>query len=250
MPKKGRGEAARMGRHLNLSSTMMSQILSGIKVLTLEQGHAIGEYLVLGTLEIEYLIDLIQRERAGTIQLKKYFEKRLEDIRNRSLQLSKRLPKSHSLTQEEKAVFYSSPLYSILRLFTSTSPDGKTLTEILEVFPISIQQAQEYLDFLTSTGLCHFKNGRYSMGLQSTHIDSHSPFVRVHHSNWRIKSIERMASPMDKELFYTAPVSLSEEDFLKLRERMVLFIKDFISTIHDSSPEKVACFNIDFFIVK
>ena len=49
---------------------------------------------------------------------------------------------------------------------------------------------------------------------------------------------------------FTSPASISKEDFHLLREKMVLFIKDFLAQAQASDAEEVACFNMDFFWVK
>jgi hypothetical protein len=192
---------------------------------------------------------MIQHERAGTTELKKYWRKKLDDLRTRALKLSERLQAECVLNDQERSVFYSSPLYSAIRLYTSIDK-GKTAAEISERFEITRQRAMEILNFLVSTGLCRIENDRYVMGAQSTHLEKGSPHLAKHHANWRVRAIQRSEDLSDHELMYTSVISLSKHDFEILREKMVADIKTFLKQVHDSPAEEVACFNLDFFWVK
>jgi len=88
------------------------------------------------------------------------------------------------------------------------------------------------------------------MGPQRTHLESTSPLIQKHHSNWRLKALQRSDSLDPEELMYTSPVSLSREDFKIIREDLVLMIKKVLDRVHPSPAEEVACLNIDFFWVK
>ena len=81
-------------------------------------------------------------------------------------------------------------------------------------------------------------------------IQRDSPHLLRHHSNWRIRAIQQSENLSAQELMYTAGVSLSKQDFNLLREEMVGFIKRFLSQVHASPAEEIACLNLDFFWIK
>ena len=250
LPKAGRGEAQRIAESLGVSSTLISQVLSGDRVLSLEQAEALCEYWALLPIERDYFLLLVQFERAGTQSLKAYFKTKLETIRSDSLVLANRIHTKKTLSETDKAIFYSSALYSAVRLFTSTSPDGKTLGEIASRFEISKRKASELLAFLEASSLVIVEGGRYKMGAQSTHLENRSPHVTKHHANWRVRGMSYADVLSDGELMFTSPVSLSVEDFGRLREKMVVFINEFLATTRESPAEEVACFCLDFFWVR
>ena len=170
--------------------------------------------------------------------------------KERGQKLASRVKPERVLNDQERSIFYSTPLYSVIRLYTSIGKKGKTVGEVAERFEIPLGRATEILRFLTETGLCVVKDDRYHMGAQSTHLGQGSPHLLKHHSNWRVRAMRRAEDLAEKELMYTAPVSLSEEDFAVLRESMLQFIKSFLAKVHASPAEEVACFNLDFFWVK
>ena len=247
LPKRGHGESRRIASALGVSTTLISHILSGERILTPEQTAKLGEYLSLLSLETDYLVTLNQYERAGSDTLKKYWKGKLETIKTESKVVSKRIDTKRLLTDEERAIFYSHPFYSAIRLWASTSPAGKRLEEIIERFELSRPKALKIINFLLSSGLLTQEADKYKMGTLSTHVESNSPHLLRHSANWRLKAIQYSQDLNDDELMFTSPVSLSKNDFEILREKMVLLIKDFLETVKLSPEEEIACFNLDFF---
>jgi hypothetical protein len=155
-----------------------------------------------------------------------------------------------TFSEEEKSIFYSSPLYSAIHLYTSTGKEGRTLEEIMERFELTRARAVELMRFLREANLVKEEAGRYKMGIQSTHVAQGSPHLLKHHANWRIKAIQTSESLTAKELMFTSQVSLSEKDFEGLREEMVKFIKSFIAQVEASPAEEIASLNLDWFWIR
>jgi uncharacterized protein (TIGR02147 family) len=250
LPRKGRGEGTRIARRLGVSTTLVSQVLAGEKSFTPEQTRSLTEHLGLTGLDADYLMFLVQQDRAGSVELKKYWKAKLAELRDRALKLSTRVRPQRVLNDQECATFYSTPLFSAIRLFTSVGNNGKSVAEICERFEVPRSKAVEMLKFLVETGLCLEKKDRFFLGAQSTHLEHGSHNLLRHHSNWRVRAIRQSEDLTDQELMYTAPVSLSKSDFESLREEMVGFIKKFLTKVHASPAEDIACFNLDFFWIK
>ena len=83
-----------------------------------------------------------------------------------------------------------------------------------------------------------------------THIGKGSPHLLKHHANWRIKAIQYSEELSENELMYTANVSISKNDFDELREKMVQFIKSFVTSAQASEAEEIATFHMDFMWIK
>jgi uncharacterized protein (TIGR02147 family) len=246
LPKKGRGEISRWANHLRVNATLISQILNGKKELTLEQAGTLAEYFALTSLEKDYFIHLVLKERAGTHQMKKYFQEKINEIRSRSIEVSERVKKDRNLTDIDKAQFYSSWLYSGIRLYCSIG-EGKTIDQIVERFQIERKKITEIMQFLVNTKLVVNDGPFFKMGPQTTHLESTSPLIQKHHSNWRLKSLQTSDSLTAHELMYTSPISLSKKDFDIIREDLVQMIQKLLERVKASPAEEVACINIDFF---
>lgn len=249
LPKRGHGEIARLAQHLNLYPAHMSQILAGDKTLTLEHGHELASYLGLSSLETDFLVLLIEKDRAGSHNLKKYFESKLSLLRQESTKLAKRIATDSALDDTAKAVFYSSSVYSAIRLLTSIE-EFQEVDRIAARMQMTRAQTTKVLRFLVEKNLCVEANGRFSMGPQRTHLEQGSPFVSRHHTNWRVKSLSVMESLREDELMFTAPLTIGRSDFAALREKIILLIKELSERVKDSKAESLFCLNIDLFEVR
>lgn len=243
-----RGEKKRIAEFLNVHPTLLSQIFSGKRQFTDEQVFLLGECLNLSEIESDYIFLLHQISSTHNKDFKNRLNKKREALKNRSLNLSERIEKDRTLTDEEKSVFYSSWQYSAIRIFASME-GGKTKDEISERLGIEKKQASEILDFLVQCGLCRAEKGRYYQHVGRTHLEKTSPHLKQHHANWRIKAIQKMDNSRANDLSFTAPLSLSNKDFDFLREEMVLLVKKISETVKVTDPEDIFCFTLDFFKV-
>ena len=236
----------RLAEVAQVHPTFLSQVLSGAKELSLEQAAFIGRHLGLTKLELEYFFVLLQLDRAGTQLLKEHWLAKKKEIESEKNKLNLRFQKHHELNVEQRALFYSSWIYSAIWSATAIE-DGQTMIQIAERFNLSRERAAEILAFLTQTGLCNEFKGLFTIGDIHVHVSNESPFVVKHHTNWRMKGIQRMDSRGPSELFFTAPMSIAKKDFEAIREKLNLAVKDIVDTAKESPAEEVVCLNIDFF---
>lgn len=236
----------RLAEVAQVHPTFLSQVLGGSKDLSLEQAAFVSEFIGHTKLEQDYFFTPIQLERAGTIPLKNYWQEKKSAIEAEKNKLSQRFHKHKELTEEQRAIFYSSWIYVAVWACTAIN-NGQTLTEIAERFNISRDKAEEILSFLAQSGVCNESNGVYTIGDLHIHVPNESPHVIKHHTNWRMKAIQRMDNRDKVELFFTSPMSISREDFQKIRERLNLVIQDVVKIGKDSPAEDLVCLNIDFF---
>ena len=249
-PQNGRGQVSQIAKAVGVSSTLISHVLSGKKWLTSEQGFKLAQHLELSELEGDYLQYLIQLERAGHHEIRKFWRQKIEEMRKQAAQLQTHMRPDRELTEAEKAAFYAHPLYSAIRLFTSLHERGATPEQIASRFDISRAQALSMLRFLVETQLCKEQDGFYILGAQKTYLEPGSPHLLKHHANWRLRAIRRSENLTPDELMYTAPISISKKDFEALRAMTVDFIKLSLAKVHASEPDEIACLNIDLFWIQ
>ncbi len=245
-PKGGRGQLTKLAVHLRVSTTLISQVLKSDKHFSLETAAEITEYIGLNDNESEYFLLLIEHQKAGGFKLKKILEKKLEREQQQGSQLQNRLQKDRQLTDEEKMQFYSSWMYSAVRILSALPEmtDAQSISERLQL-PITI--VNNIVNFLLEKNLCIIKNNKLTYGAYRTHVGKDSPFVVKHHQNWRIKGFQSMELRRDEDLFFTQPMALS----LEAAEKIRLMLPGIIEQIHaisgPSESEVVRCFNIDWF---
>jgi uncharacterized protein (TIGR02147 family) len=249
LPKRGRGEIHKMSQFMGIHPSLLSQVLSDTKNLTLEQAQLLSKYLGFTPSECEFFFLSVQLQRAGTKDLQNYFKDKMRDLQKNSQDLSKTLRQDRQLNAEEISVFYSHWLYAAIWLFSSLK-GGRSLDDIVNWFQISRERALDVLHFLVQTRLCKIENGIYTMGPQSVHLARGSAHLPRHHTNWRLRAIETSDKLGADELMYTAPMSLSAGDFKKLRSRLSEVIKEVTDVAIPSEAEAMVCFNLDFFWIR
>lgn len=247
-PGKGRGYISKIAEALLIPQPLMSQILHGVKNLNLEQADLLADYFQLNELEREYLFLLIEIERAGRQSLKSFFIKKREQIRKESTEIKSVALTEKALNENEKSVFYSSWLYQAVRILISIEGNQfDTVEKIANELKRDRQKISEIVDFLLKANLCVLEKKHLRIGSRSTHVDSKSPHVQRHHWNWRQVALQKSENSLPEDFFFTAPMSLSIEDYDKLREDLLNFVGNVHKKVANSNPEKVACLNIDFF---
>ncbi len=240
------GNLSKLAGVARVHPTFLTQVFSGTKDLSLEQATFISISLEQTKLEQEYFFALIQLERAGTQELKEYWQNKKQEISTEKLKISQRFKKHHQLTQEQKVTFYSSWIYVAVWGATSIN-DGQTLSQIAERFRISRGRAEEILNFLVQCGICNKIVELYKVGQVHVHIPNESPLVVKHHTNWRLKSMQKMDYRDPQEVFFTSPISMALNDIEVIREKIMGLIKDIVTVATHSEAEELVCLNIDFF---
>ena len=245
----GRSNVNRLAAVIGVHPTYLSQVMSGVKNMSLEQAATLVTELELTELEQDYFFALIQLDRAGTRPLKQYWEKQIARLHSERMKLNSRVGKHHELSDTERAIYYSSWLYSAV-LVSTTIDGGQTIEQVSERFQIPRDKASEILTFLSRTGICDFKDGFYKMGKQTVYVPNTSPFVVKHHLNWRFKAIQKMDTREERELFFSSPMSLSKPDVLEIRKILAQTVERAQKVVEGSGAEELVCLNIDFFKVQ
>ncbi len=245
MPKRGWGVIQNWADHLGVRSSYVSQILSGSKSLNVDQALNLANLLGLSGIELDYFILLIEKDKNSGYKAKKYYEQKLIQKKQESLNLSKRIPNDAKMSEEQQRIFYSSWIYSGVRMFC-TLDSGKTLTEIEKKFNISKEECLHILNFLTDSKLLKKDGNFFKQGIQKTHLDRDSAYIVHHWLNWHLKALSKFDRLKDNELIYSAPFSISEKDYDILREELTAFIKKFVDKVQNTNPEQIAFINIDF----
>lgn len=248
MPKRGYGQANKLALFLGAHTTLVSQVFKGLKTFTLEQASLVAEFLGLTDLEADYFILLVQCDRAGNESLRKILRRQIEEKKKGSMELSKRLRAEKVITEEKRAIFYSEWTYSAVRQLVAIE-GFDSLETIANHFNLSLKKTKQVMQFLLENGLCKESAGRFSVGPSTTHLESGSPWLRVHHMNWRQKALEMLGREEATKLHYTAPMTLSKKDAFRIRELITQFLQGIDDVIEPSPSEELHCLNIDWFQV-
>jgi uncharacterized protein (TIGR02147 family) len=246
LPKQGHGEYRRLAMALNISTTMVSQVFKGEKEVSLELACDLCEYLNLTEEETDYFLLLVEFRRAGTTKLQKRLQKQIRDRQEKARKLENRLKKEVALTEEARSIFYSSWIYSGIRMLASCEGfnDAAVMAQRLH---LPRNQVQKALDFLVSYGLLIQKKGHFELGPTRIYLGSSNILASRQHQNWRLQGFAKMTHEESNNLFYTGPMSLSKEAADLIRQDISNLIDKTLKIVGPSTSETTRCLSIDWF---
>lgn len=244
-PHGGHGQLRKLALYLEINSVVMSQVFRGHRDLTLEQALGVTKFMGHSELERDYFLLLVQKNRAGSYELKSVFEKQLDTLRVTAQSLKNRV-KHQKFSDEDKATFYSQWYYSAVRLGISI-PSLGTVSAIADHLKLDRPLIAKVVEFLLRHKLIVQDQVGMKMGPQVTHVGHDSPFVNRHHTNWRLKSLQAMENITDLDLYYTGPMALSENAANEIRKLLVDLVEKSTKKAANSDSEVLRCLNIDWF---
>ena len=169
-----------------------------------------------------------------------------EQIRVQANELKSRVPEARELTEQDRATYYSSWQYAVVRLLTMID-EYQTSSTIAARLGLSVSRTQSILDFLVSRGLCSESKGRYKRTDKNTHVEAGSPLSVRHHQNWRAKSLELLEKSSRDELSFTAPLCIAKKDAAKIRSILADAVSEIGKAVSASpEPEEIFYVGIDF----
>lgn len=246
LKQSGVSNLTRIAGEVGMHTSYLGHVIGGTKNLSFEQATELAEALKLTPLEQEYFYALVHLDKAGNQKAKKYWSQKREEILAERSKVKSRVGEHVELSDHDRAVFYSTWIY--VAVFAATFiDDGQTLDQIAPRFDLTRIKAEEVLNFLVRTGICERQGAKYKPGTTFVYIPNDSPLVVKHHTNWRMRAIQKMDTREAKELFFTSPMSMSLADFAKVRELLAKSIEETLEICKASPAEEVICLNIDLF---
>lgn len=244
-----KGVKARIATALRCQATYISQVIHRDAHLSLEQADRLNQFFGHSDDESRFFMLLVQKGRAGTRDLERFFQKQIDEVLAQRRVLSKRLRLKTSLSVEVQTVYYSSWHYAAIHMALSVS-ELQTKESLADYFGLPKRRVSEVLDFLTSAGLCAPRGGRYLVGSGNLALASDSPLIARHHSNWRHQAVASLDRDLKDDLHYSAVISISKRDFEKLKSEMMELLRAHRETIKASPEEEIFCYSIDLFSLR
>lgn len=244
-PRNGFGEYRRMSQALNVSTTMVSQVFKGDKHLSLELASDLCDYLRLDEDETDFFLLLVDYSRAGSHKLQQRLLRQIKQRQAKAKKLENRV-KATELNDHDKAVYYSSWIYSGIRMLTDIE-GFQDVESIANHLKMEKNQIQRVIDFMLQRQLIVENKGKLKMGPAVTYIGSSSPLVSRFHQNWRLLAFDKMVQPDDDNFFFTTTFAMSDEVANWVRLELPSFIENIKARVMPSKSETVRCLNIDYY---
>lgn len=244
-----RGYTSRLAEAAGCQKSYFSNVLNTKANLLPDHIFGISDFLKLTEEEREYLILILDYQRANTPAYKKYVHKKIQTRQIAWQDLNNRLQKKSLMTAHDDSHhqnYYSNYLYAALHIAVSipSLQDTKSLSKFLAL-PENI--LQNYLHELEKMALVEKKGSKWLWKSGDLHLAKDSPWIHSHHCNWRLQSIADLSLHRPESLHFSGVQSLSRKDLEHIRFQMTRWIQYFRDTSNPSEPEELVCFNLDLF---
>jgi len=236
-----------MAKHLKCHTTLVSQVLKGKTHLSLEHAMSLNPFLKHDENESHHFLLLVNAERAGTQELKHYYQGLAQESRERHLNLSVRSKKDFRLSEEIAANYYQN--WATLAVHVAISiPALNHFDAMAKHLRIPAAQLKKILQFLEGAGLVQQKRGQYSISGSPVYLADDSKHLVRHHTHWRLRAISSLDGHSPKKDFhYSSVISLSEKDCAVVKELFVEMVEKIRGIVKKSPEEKLYAYTLDFF---
>jgi uncharacterized protein (TIGR02147 family) len=248
-PRQRRGLKSLIAKTLKCQPTYVSQVLNGNSDFSPEQAEVLNRFFGHSREESAFFLLLVQKERAGTRSLKEFLQSQINEMLSDRMVISRRIDQKASLTHEQQSIYYSSWHYAAIHV-ALTLPHLKTREAIAEYFRISLKKVDQVLKFFLEAGLAQTDGREYKTSEFRIHLGNDSHNIAKHHSHWRQQAIESLDREQLSDLHYSTVVSLSREDVLRIKNRILEEIKINQEIVKASPEEELYAYTVDFFSMK
>jgi uncharacterized protein (TIGR02147 family) len=241
-----RGFRSRLAEETGCQNAFISQVLNSGAQFSLEQTLKIASYLKLTDDERHYFLWLVEYARAGSQELKTYFQNLMTILREKNLEIKERVGSAQTLSIENQSIYYSHWYYAAIHVLV-TIPKFRTVSNIAQALDLPAGLAERAVLFLVTSGLLTESRGELRPGPTQLHLDRGSPNISKHHTNWRIAAINSLSTEASTDVHYSTVSSLSLKDIEAIRSQLVQQIQTYVETVQKSPEEELYCFSLDFF---
>lgn len=243
-----RGFRSRLAEATGCQNAFVSQVMNGHVNFNLEQALKIAEFLNLKTEESQYFMWMVEYKRAGTPDLRKYFQHLMKDLQEKNVEIKDRVGIPQVLSTEAQTTYYSSWIYSAIHM-AGMIGNLNSAAKIAASLQISEQRAIEVVDFLIANGLLDGQTQNFRSGKIQIHLGKNTGNINKHHTNWRMEAIKSLDHTNKADLHYSGVSCLGEEDAQNIKTMFVDMIANYVRIVEKSPEETLFAFNLDFFKV-
>jgi uncharacterized protein (TIGR02147 family) len=212
----------------------------------IEQALEASTFFNLTSDEEEFFLLLLQLNKAGTKRVRDFTWNKIKAIRETRALVSNRIKGNEELDEVTQAKYYSRWYYAAIHVLV-TIPGKKTKNSIASYLGIEMATVNEAIEFLESCGLITLTKSGYDTGRTKVFLNGDSPFIVQHHQNWRLSAMDNIIRPRKENLHFSSVYTLSEKDFVKIREKLLENIQEVWRIVQPSKEEKLCALNLDFF---
>ncbi len=245
--KEGRrGQLSRAAETLQCQPSFLSRVIKSEVHLTLDHAYLLTQFWGMNPSERDYFQTLVEHERAAAAHYKSFLATRLSELKRSHESLQNRVQKDNFSLPEREAIYFSSWHWSALHFLVSI-PEFQSVSALSSRLGLTEMLTKTYLEQLQIFGLVREDRGRWQYAGGQFHIPKNSPFVVLHHQNWRHRAVLDAQVFNGDSVHYTTVLTLSRPDVERLKNLVLSFISETENIARPSAPEESVVLNCDLF---
>lgn len=245
-----RGLTSRLADAAHCQRPYLSKVLQIDSNVHLLRDHIFGisEYLGLNQKEENFLLLLLEKDRATQFKYRQAVENQIKEIQTQYFKVENQIKRESVDIQHTdlNVHYYSYWLYPALHIATSI-PELQTLEALSQRFYFPQLVILQYLEQLEKMKLIKNEKNRWIWISGDIHLTGDSFWSTQNHTIWRQNAIQNIAQKNKDSVHFSIVQSLSKSDFQVLRMKMIELIKSFESIASPSKPEELITFLLDFY---
>ena len=241
-----RGRRLLLSEHLRCQTSFLSQVFTDRAHLSLEHAIQTSEFLNHTALEKKYFMLLVQKEKAGSKALIRYYDDEISAFQKERESIRERINIRTELSVEDQMKYYSTWHYSAIHVLCAL-PGLNTVEAIARKLKLDASTVKAVLEFLEERGFVARKNSVYNIGATRIHLPKGSAMLPRHHANWRVKAIEAVDEEKSEDLHYSAVLGISKKDMSVFKEKLLSLLQEFEPVVTASKEEVPVILLMDLF---
>jgi uncharacterized protein (TIGR02147 family) len=244
------GQRLKAAEVVGCQTSYLSRVLKGDAHFSLEQAERMSRFLGHGKDESHYFLLIVQLDRAGSVELREYFNKQVETVLDSRNKIEKRVSSPIKLSEHDETIYYSSWKYAAVHM-ASLNKKRRGLEAISEVLSIPMRELRDIAEYLESVGIIEIVGGEIIPGpMNNVHLERTSPNITKHHTNWRLKAVQAVEQKNVENVHYSVVYSCSKTAFKEVKKRVLKVIEENAEQVKASEDETLAAFTLDFYELK
>ncbi len=245
--KQGRrGRLSRAAEELKCQPSFLSRVIKSEVHLTLDHAFMLTRFWKLYAEESQYFQTLVEFERAAEPQYKASLATKLDDLKKNHESLKNRIKKQDFPLASQQSLYFSSWIWSALHFLTSIS-HFQTTKSLAARLGLTEETVKSALQDLTNFDLVRENRGRWVYHSGQFHLPKDSPYVVLHHQNWRSRAVMDSQNVRNDGIHYTTVLTLSHSDVHRLKNLVLDFISESERIAKPSDPEECMVLTCDLF---
>lgn len=231
---------------LGCHAGFISLVLAGKSDFSVEHAIQIADFLHLNLEEKNYLLLLVQKDRAGSVLLKQHYEAQLKDIQKEKKEIKSRISTTHALSSEEQLKYYEHWFLAALHMCTLV-PHLRTPSAMAGYLNLSAETTKNALETLKNLGIITQKGNTFESTQKRIHLGEKNLALKIHHSNWRARSLNSLDYISEADLHYSSIMSISKTTMAEIKQILLKAIQDSEAPIKTAKDEGVFALTIDLY---